>query len=329
MIPAVITGVGGYVPENILSNKDLEQMVDTNDEWIRSRTGIVERRILKEPGWGLSDMCAVAVNELLEKTNTKAEEIDMLICGTITADYVFPDSANTICDKVGATNAFGYDINAACSGFLFALATGAQFVRTGMYKKVVVVGGDVMSSIIDYTDRATCIIFGDGCGAVMLEPGEAGFGYVDAIMKGDGSGRSYLYMEAGGSKKPTTAETVQERAHFVYQDGKPVFKAAVKEMANCVEEIMKKNDLKNEDLNWLVPHQANQRILSSVAGFLDLPMDRVMQNIEKYGNTTSGTLPLCLWDYEKQLKRGDKIVFTAFGGGFTWGALYFIWAYDS
>ena len=329
MIPTVISGVGGYVPEFVLSNQELEKMVETSDEWIRTRTGISERRLLKTPGWAMSDMAVEAVSELLRKTNTTPDEIEMLVCGTITADRIFPDAANTICDKLGARNAFGYDINAACSGFLYALATGAQFVRTGMYKKVVVVGGDMMSSIIDYKDRTTCIIFGDGCGAVLLEPGEEGLGYIDAILRGDGSGRSYLYMEAGGSLKPPSTETIRNKEHFVTQEGRTVFKSAVKEMANCVRDIMERNNLSNEDLDWLVPHQANQRIISSVANSLELPLDKVMLNISRYGNTTSGTLPLCLWDYEKMLKRGDNVIFTAFGGGFTWGAVYFKWAYDA
>ena len=323
---AAITGVHGYVPDYVLTNKELETMVDTNDEWIRSRTGIHERRILKNEGWAASDMGREMVNGLLEKTGTKAEEIDMIICATITGDMVFPDTANTIADKVGAKNSFGFDINAACSGFLYALSTGAKFVESGSHKKVVVIGLDVMSSILDYTDRATCIIFGDGGGAVLLEPNDQ-YGIEDAILKSDGDGRHYLNMAAGGSKLPTSLETVKAKQHYVFQDGRPVFKYAVKGMTSAVDELLKKNNLSKEDLNWVVPHQANIRIINAVADHLDFPMEKVMVNIQKYGNTTAGTLPLCLWDYESQLKPGDKLVLTAFGGGFTWGATYLTWAY--
>ena len=324
---AIISGVGGYVPEDVLTNKHLESMVDTNDEWIRSRTGIEERRILKTPGWATSDMGVEAVKMLLKKTNTRADEVDMIICGTVTADRVFPDTANTIADKVGAVNAFGYDINAACSGFLYSLVTGAQFIKTGMYKKVIVVGADMMSSIIDYEDRSTCIIFGDGAGAVMLERGELGLGYQDAILRGDGSGRHHLYMVAGGSAKPSSIESVQNKEHAVRQEGRTVFKSAVKEMSKAVMDLMAKGGKTVGDIDWLVPHQANMRILQTVASMTDIPMERVMVNIQKYGNTTAATLPLCLWNYEDQLKKGDRVVLTAFGGGFTWGATEFIWAY--
>lgn len=324
---AAITGVQGWVPPDKLTNADLEKLVDTNDEWITSRTGIKERRILKTPGWATSDMCAEAVRGLLEKTGTKPGEIDMIIVGTITGDMVFPDTANTICDKIGAKNAFGYDINAACSGFLYALATGAQFIENETYKKVIVVGADKMSSIIDYTDRNTCVIFGDGCGVVLLEPRKDGFGIQDFVLRADGSGRHVLFMKSGGSLHPPTEETIKNREHFVYQDGKRVFVHAVRGMTSTVEEVIRRNKMTTDDIHWLVPHQANIRIINSVAEHLNFPMNRVTLNIEKYGNTTAGTLPLCLWEYEKRFNKGDNIVLTAFGGGFTWGALYLKWAY--
>ena len=324
---ATITGVHGYVPDYVLTNKELETMVDTNDEWIQSRTGIKERRILKKEGWAASDMGVEMVKGLLEKTNTKPEEVDMLICATITGDRVFPDTANTIADKVGAKNSFGFDINAACSGFLYALTTGSKFVESGSHKKVIIVGLDVMSSIIDYKDRSTCIIFGDGGGAVMLEPTEEATGVQDSVLKSDGGGREFLNMAAGGSLKPHTPETLAAGEQYVYQEGRPVFKAAVKGMSSAIKAVMKRNKLKNDDITWLVPHQANIRIITSVASQLDFPMEKVMMNIQKYGNTTAGTLPLCLWDYESQLKKGDKIILAAFGGGFTWGATYLVWGY--
>lgn len=325
-IRAAITGVQGYVPDYVLTNAELETMVDTNDEWIRTRTGIEERRILKGEGKATSDMAAEAVKRLLEKTNTAAEEIDLMICATVTADYPFPDTANVTADKVGIKNAFCYDINAACSGFLYALTTAAKFVESGSHKKVIVVGADMMSSIMDYTDRSTCIIFGDGAGAVLLEPTEAEEGVMDSILKSDGVGRHYLHQKAGGSLNPATIETVTAREHFVYQDGRPVFKAAVKGMSRVVGEVMKNNDLTNDDIAWLVPHQANKRIIESVSNMADFPMERVMMNIQKYGNTTAATLPLCLWNYENQLKKGDNLILTAFGGGFTWGAIWIKWA---
>ena len=324
---ATISGVHGYVPDYVLTNKELETMVDTNDEWIQSRTGIKERRILKKEGWAASDMGVEMVKGLLEKTNTKPEEVDMLICATITGDRVFPDTANTIADKIGAINSFGFDINAACSGFLYALTTGAKFVESGSHKKVIIVGLDMMSSIINYKDRSTCIIFGDGGGAVMLEPTEEITGVQDSVLKSDGSGREYLNMPAGGSLKPHTIETLAAGEQYVFQKGRPVFKAAVKGMSGAIKEVMERNDLENDDITWLVPHQANIRIITSVARQLDFPMEKVMMNIQKYGNTTAGTLPLCLWDYESKLKKGDKIVLAAFGGGFTWGATYLVWGY--
>lgn len=325
---AAITAVHGYVPETILSNKDLEKMVDTTDEWITDRTGIKERRILKKEGWATSDMCVEAVKGVLEKSNTKPEEVDLLICATITGDMIFPDTANTICDKIGAKNAYGYDINAACSGFLFALATGAQFVENKVYKKVIVVGADTMSSILDYTDRSTCIIFGDGAGAVMLEPRTDGTGIRDFVLRGDGSGREFLHMKAGGSLKPPSMESIQNGEHYVYQEGKKVFRYAVDGMTTTVKQVLKRNKLKLEQIDWLVPHQANKRIIDTVSDYLKFPKEKVMMNIQHYGNTTAGTLPLCLWNYEKQLKKGDNVILTAFGGGFTWGALYLKWAVE-
>ena len=326
-ISAVITGVQGYVPETILSNAMLETMVDTSDEWITTRTGIKERRILKEEGKATSDMAAEAVRGLLKKTGTNPDEIDLVICGTVTGDRIFPDTANTVCDKVGINHAWGYDINAACSGFLFSLTTGAQFIESGRHKKVIVIGVDMMSSIIDYTDRTTCVIFGDGGGAVLLEPNTEEVGIRDYILRGDGAGRAFLNMKAGGSLHPPSEETVRNKEHYVFQDGRPVFKAAVTGMADTVQRVMDRNNLKSEDIAWLVPHQANDRIIQSVAKSMDFPMERVMKNIHKYGNTTAGTIPLCLWEYEDRLKKGDNIILTAFGGGFTWGAVYLKWGY--
>lgn len=324
---AAITGVHGYVPDYILTNKELETIVDTNDEWITTRTGIKERRILKGEDKGTSVIAIEAVKGLLEKTQTNPEDIDLIICATTTPDMLFPATANIVGDHIGAKNAFGYDLSAACSGFLFALTTGAQFIETGKYKKVVVIGADKMSSIIDYQDRATCIIFGDGGGAVLLEPTEEAVGVMDAILRSDGSGAPYLHMKAGGSKRPATAETVAAREHFVYQEGAAVFKFAVTNMAEVSAEIMAKNNLQSEDIAWLVPHQANKRIIDATANRMGIGSEKVMLNIQKYGNTTSGTIPLCLWDYESSLKKGDNLVLSAFGGGFTWGAVYLKWAY--
>ena len=326
---AAITGVQGYVPDYILTNKELETMVDTTDEWIVSRTGVKERRILKAEGKGSSDLGAEAIKGLLKKTNISAEEVDLIICATATPDMIFPATACIIADKVGATNAFAYDLMAACSGFLYALATASQFIETGSYKKVIVVGADKMSSIVDYTDRATCIIFGDGAGAVMLEPSKDGLGIQDSILKSDGSGREFLHMKAGGSAKPASHKTVDNKEHFIFQDGQPVFKAAVKNMADVSEEIMKKNNLLADDIAWLVPHQANKRILDATARRMGVGDDKVMLNIQKYGNTTNGTIPLCLWEWESKLNKGDNIILAAFGGGFTWGSIYLKWAYDS
>ena len=328
-ITAAITAVGGYVPEYRLTNAELEKMVDTNDEWIRTRTGIEERRILKEEGKGSSDMAVPAVLELCKKRKINPEEIDCLICATVTPDMVFPATANIICDKIGATNAFSFDIGAACSGFLFALTTGVTFIESGRYKKVVVVGVDKMSSIIDYSDRTTCIIFGDGAGAVLLEANTEGNGVLDSLLKSDGHGRQYLHMKAGGSVKPSTVETVLAKEHYVYQEGQAVFKFAVKGMADVSYELMQRNNLTADDVAWLVPHQANLRIIDATAKRMGLPHEKIMINIQKYGNTTAGTLPLCLWDWEKQLKKGDNLILAAFGGGFTWGATWVKWAYNS
>jgi len=326
-ITAAITGVQGYVPDYVLSNEELAKIVDTNDEWITSRTGIKERRIMKDGA--SSDMAVHAVNGLLEKTCTDPMDVDLVILATVTPDYPFPSTANVLCDKVGMKNAWGYYLIAACSGFIYALSTGSQFIETGKYKKVVVVGVDKMSSIIDYEDRTTCIIFGDGCGAVLLEPDFEGNGVQDFILKSDGSGRQYLIQPGGGSANPPSTKTVEDRMHFVKQEGKQVFKFAVTNMAEVSADIMVKNNLSSEDVDWLVPHQANLRIIDATANRMGLSKDKVMINIEKYGNTTAGTLPLCLWDYEKQLKKGDNIILSAFGGGFTWGAVYLKWAYNS
>lgn len=328
MIKAAITAVGGYVPDFVMTNDELAKFVDTNDEWITSRTGIKERRILKEPGKATSDMMVFAVEELLRKRGITALDIDLLIVGTITGDLIFPSTANIICDKIGAKNAWGYDLAAACSGFIFALATGSQFIETGKYKKVVVIGVDKMSAILDYEDRTTCVIFGDGGGAVLLEPSEDGTGIQDFILKSDGSGRKYLYQAAGGSLMPPTHETVEKRLHFVHQEGQAVFKNAVVNMAEVSADIMTKNHLKADDIAWLAPHQANKRICEATANRMGLNPDKMMMNIERYGNTTAGTIPLLLWDYEKQLKKGDNIILSAFGGGFTWGSIWVKWAYD-
>ena len=328
-ITASITAVHGYVPDYVLSNEVLETMVDTNSEWIETRTGIKERRILKGKGLGTSDMAVEAIKGLLKKKNISPEEIDMIIVGTVTGDLIFPSTSNIICDKVGAKNAWGYDISAACSGFLFSLVTGAQFIETGKCKKVIVVGSDKMSAIVDYTDRSTCVIFGDGAGAVLLESNTEGYGIVDSILRVDGSGRKYLSQKAGGSVQPPTMRSVAAHEHFVYQEGQPVFKFAVKGMADVSAEIMERNNLKGEDVAWLVPHQANKRIIDATARRMNVGTEKVMLNIQRYGNTTSGTIPLCLWDYEKQMRKGDNIILSAFGGGFTWGAIYLRWAYDT
>lgn len=327
-IRAAITGVGGYVPDYILTNQELETMVDTNDEWITTRTGIKERRILKGEGKGTSHMAAEAVKELLQKTKTDPKEIDLIIVATVTPDMPFPSTANLVADMVGATNSFSYDISAACSGFLYALTTGAKFIESGTHKKVIVVGGDKMSSIINYKDRATCIIFGDGCGAVLLEPTTEHVGVIDSVLKSDGSGAQYLSMPAGGSRIPATHASVEANLHYAQQEGATVFKFAVTNMAEISAEVMQRNNLTSNDVTWLVPHQANKRIIDATASRMGITDDKVMMNIEKYGNTTAGTLPLLMWDYEKRLKKGDNLILAAFGGGFTWGAIYLKWAYD-
>lgn len=327
-IKAAITGVNAWVPEYRLTNHELSRMVDTSDEWIMQRVGIKERRILKGEGLGTSYMGTEAVTGLLEKTNTSADEIDLVICATITPDMLFPATANLISDKAGIKNAFSFDLAAACSGFLFALQTGAAYIESGMCKKVIVVGADKMSSITDYTDRTTCPLFGDAAGAVLLEPSQNGLGLMDFIFHTDGSGVKYLHMKAGGSARPPSHETVDAKEHFVYQEGQSVFKFAVVNMADIAAEIMERNNLTPDDVAWLVPHQANLRIIEATGRRMGLPPEKVMNNIEHFGNTTAATIPLCLWEYEKKLKKGDKLVLAAFGGGFTWGSVYLTWAYD-
>lgn len=326
-ITAAITGVQGYVPEQVMTNKDFEKIIDTTDEWITTRTGIKQRHILGDRP--TSDIGVEAVKGLLKKTGVDPSEIDLVICGTVTPDYPFPSTANVISDRVGIKNAWSFDVNAACSGFLYALATGSQFIETGKYKKVIVIGADKMTSILDYEDRATCVIFGDGGGAVLLEPNTEGLGVIDSVLQSDGEGRKYLIQPGGGSANPPTHETVDKRMHYVHQEGKAVFKFAVTNMADVSAEIMNRNNLTSDDVDWLVPHQANLRIIDATANRMGLSKDKVMVNIQKYGNTTAGTLPLCLWDWESKLKKGDNIVLSAFGGGFTWGAIFLKWAYNS
>jgi 3-oxoacyl-[acyl-carrier-protein] synthase III len=326
-IHAAITAVNGYVPDYVLTNKELETMVDTNDEWIVSRTGIKERRILKGEGLATSDLAVPAVKGLLEKRGISAEEIDLIIFCTSTPDMLFPATANILADKIGAKNAWGYDLQAACSGFLFGLTTGTQFIESGKHKKVLVVGGDKMSSVVNYTDRNTCILFGDGCGAVLLEPNDEGNGIQDTILKTDGSGGQFLNIKGGGSLNPASHETIEAGLHYAYQEGRTVFKFAVTNMADVAHNIMERNNLTADDVAWLVPHQANKRIIDATAERAGLPEEKVMVNIHKYGNTTSGTIPLCLWEWESQLKKGDNLILAAFGGGFTWGSVYLKWAY--
>lgn len=325
-INAAITAVHGKVPEKVLSNFDLEKMVDTNDEWITTRTGIKERRIVSN-GETLSDLGAEVVKVICEKRGISPLEIDLIIVGTVTSDHRFPSSSNLICHKSGATNAWGYDVSAACSGFLYSLVTGQQFVESGKYKKVIIIGGDIMSSIINYEDRNTCIIFGDGCGGVLLEANEECNGIIDSVLKADGSGKEYLNQKLGGSAYPITKENVGHPDMYVYQEGRSVFKFAVTSMADVSAEIMERNNLTGEDVDWLVPHQANLRIIDATANRMGLTKDKVMINIEKFGNTTAATIPLCLWEWENQLKKGDQIVLAAFGGGFTWGSIFLRWAY--
>lgn len=327
-IKAAITSVGGYVPEYRLTNEILETMVDTTDDWITTRTGIKERRILKGEGLGVSYMGIRAAEEALAKRGIDASELDLIICSTATPDMMVASSAAYIASEIGATNAFAWDLQAACSGFLYGLVTASQFIESGRNKKVLLIGGDKMSSIIDYTDRTTCVIFGDGAGAVLLEPAEEGYGLMDSILKSDGKGREFLHIKAGGSMYPATEETVGKREHFVHQEGQQVFKFAVTNMAEVSARIMERNGLQSDDIAWLVPHQANKRIIDATANRMGISDEQVMINITRYGNTTNATLPLCLWDYEKQLKKGDNLIFAAFGGGFTWGSAYLKWAYD-
>ena len=327
-ITAAITAVGGYVPEYVLTNKILATMVDTNDEWITSRTGIKERRILKEQGQGTSFMAIKAAEQLLSKNNINPEDIDMVIMATATPDMPVAATGVYVASQIGAVNAFSYDLAAACSGFLFGMSTAARYIESGRYKKVLLIGADKMSSIVDYTDRTTCIIFGDGAGAVLFEPNQEGLGLQDEILRSDGVGRDSLKIDAGGSILPPSNQTIADKQHYVHQDGKTVFKFAVSKMADVSEKIMQRNNLTGDDVSWLVPHQANKRIIDATSRRMNLPQDKVMLNIHRYGNTTSATLPLCLFDYENQLKKGDNIVFAAFGGGFTWGSIYVKWAYD-
>jgi 3-oxoacyl-[acyl-carrier-protein] synthase III len=326
-ITAAITAVGGYVPEDKITNADLEKMVDTNDEWIKTRTGIEERRILRGDGKATSDLAVPAILQICEKRGIQPEEIDAIICATVTPDMVFPATANLIAHKIGAKNAFGFDLAAACSGFLYGLTVGASLIESRRYKKVVVVGADKMSAIVDYSDRTTCILFGDGAGAVLLEPNTDGYGVLDSILKSDGSGGEFLKMKAGGSLRPASAETVANKEHYIYQEGQSVFKFAVKGMADVSAELLERNNLTGEDIAWLVPHQANKRIIDATANRMGLSHDKVMLNIHRYGNTTAATIPLCLWDWKQDLNKGDLIVLAAFGGGFTWGATLVKWEY--
>jgi 3-oxoacyl-[acyl-carrier-protein] synthase-3 len=324
-LTAAITAIGGFVPEDRLTNADLEKIVDTNDEWIRSRTGVAERRILRGAGKATSDLCVPVFQEICKKRGISPEEIDCLIVATVTPDMVFPATANIVCDKVGAKNAWGFDMSAACSGFLYALTSGAMYIESGRYKKVMVIGADKMSSIVDYSDRTTCIIFGDGAGGVLLEPNQEGYGVLDSLLRSDGSGKVHLHMKAGGSQRPASNETVAAKEHFIYQEGPAVFKFAVKGMADVSAELMERNHLTGDDISWLVPHQANKRIIDATAHRMGLAEEKVMINIQRYGNTTAGTIPLCLWDWESKLKKGDNLVLAAFGGGFTWGATLVKW----
>jgi 3-oxoacyl-[acyl-carrier-protein] synthase III len=328
-IRTAITGVQGWVPDYRLTNDELSKMVDTSNEWIMQRIGIEERRILKDKNKATSDMAAEAVKGLLKKTGTKPDEIELVICATVTPDMMFPSTSNLVCHKAGLKNAWGFDLAAACSGFLFALETGSNFIRSGAHKKVIVIGADKMSAITDYTDRTTCPLFGDAAAAVLLEPSKDDNGIIDHIFGVDGSGHKHLQLKAGGSLHPASHETVDNKEHFIYQEGQTVFKVAVSKMADVSVEIMERNNLTSEDLAWLVPHQANMRIIEATAKRMNLAKEKVMINITRYGNTTAATIPLCLWEWENQLKKGDNIILSAFGGGFTWGAIYLKWAYDT
>lgn len=324
-ITAAITAIGGYVPDDKLTNADLEKMVDTNDEWIRTRTGVSERRILKGEGKGTSDLAIPAVLQLCERRGIDPADIDCLICCTVTPDMTFPATANVICSQIGAVNAWGFDLGAACSGFLYGVTTGAMFIESGRFSKVVVVGADKMSAIVDYSDRTTCVLFGDGAGAILLEPNKDGYGVLDSLLRSDGSGAQYLHMKAGGSRKPASVETVTAGEHYIYQEGPAVFKFAVKGMADISAELLERNSLTGDDIAWLVPHQANKRIIDATASRMGLSQEKVMLNIERYGNTTAATIPLCIWEWEDRLKDGDYLVLAAFGGGFTWGATLVKW----
>jgi 3-oxoacyl-[acyl-carrier-protein] synthase-3 len=325
---AVITGVGGYVPDYVLTNDEIAKMVDTSDEWIMTRIGVKERRILNEEALGTSYMCRKAAKQLLQHTYTNPDDVDLVIVATTTPDYHFPSTASILCDKLGLKNAFAFDMQAACCGFLYLMEAGANFIRSGRYKKVIIVGGDKMSSMVDYTDRATCPIFGDGAAAFMLEPTTEDVGIMDAILHTDGKGLPFLHMKAGGSVCPPSYFTVDNRMHYIYQEGRTVFKYAVSNMSDVSAELAARNNLTKEDINWIIPHQANLRIIDAVAHRMEVPSEKVMVNIERYGNTSAGTLPLCIWDFEEKLKKGDNLIFTAFGAGFTWGAVYVKWGYD-
>ncbi len=327
-INAVITGVGGYVPDYVLTNEELSRMVDTTDEWIMTRIGVKERRILNEEGLGTSYMARKAAKQLMQKTGANPDDIDLVIVATSTADYHFPSVASILCDKHGLKNAYSFDMQAACIGFLFSLETAASFVRSGRYKKVIIVGADKMSSMVDYTERATCPIFGDGAAAFMVEPTTEEYGILDSILRTDGKGLPFLHMKAGGSVCPPSYFTVDNKMHYIYQEGRTVFKYAVSNMSDVSEAVAERNGLTKDAITWVVPHQANMRIIDAVANRMELPIEKVLVNIERYGNTSAGTLPLCIWDFESKLKRGDNIIFTAFGAGFTWGAVYVKWAYD-
>lgn len=327
-VNAIITGVGGYVPDYVLTNDEISKMVDTNDEWIMTRIGVKERRIVNEEGVGTSYLARKAVKQLMQRTGSNPDDIDLVIVSTSTPDYHFPSTASILCDKLGLKNAFAFDLQAACSGFLFALETGANYIRSGKYKKIIVAGADKMSSIVDYTDRATCPIFGDGAAAVMLEPTAEAVGVMDALLRTDGKGLPFLHMKAGGSVCPPSYFTIDNHLHYLYQEGRTVFKYAVSKMSDACVAIAERNHLTKDTIDWIVPHQANLRIIDAVAHQLEVPHEKILINIQRYGNTSAGTLPLCLWDFEDKLKKGDNIIFTAFGAGFTWGALYMKWAYD-
>ena len=324
---AAITGVHGYVPEDILTNEDLSKIVETSDEWITTRTGIKQRHIQRGDGLATSHMASEAVKGLLTKTNTKPEEVELVICATVTPDYMFPSTANLVCTQCGIPTIASFDILAACSGFLYALSIGSQFIESGKYKKVIVIGADKMSAIVDYTDRTTCVLFGDGAGAVMLEPTTEEYGLMDFLLRSDGTGENHLIMKGGGSRFPASHETIDQRLHYIHQEGQSVFKFAVTNMADISAEIMERNSLTGDDVSWLVPHQANKRIIDATARRMGIGDDKVMLNIQNYGNTTAGTIPLCLFDYEQRIKKGDNLILAAFGGGFTWGSAYIKWAY--